>query len=87
LLRRRKATEGLVQQHLQDTLFVLRKNDLPAIEHKDLKEDEKTELQLKCINEDLKIYASVVDINTDENKAIKDKWSFGNEPDNDDLKV
>lgn len=75
------------EYHLQDTLFVLRKNDLPAIEHKDLKENEKTELQLKCINEDLKIYASVVDINTDENQALKDKWNLENEPDNEDLKV
>lgn len=75
------------EYHLQDTLFVLRKNDLPAIEHKDLREDEKTELQLNCINEDLKIYASVVDINTDENQALKDKWNLENEPENEDLKV
>ncbi len=75
------------EYHSQDTLFVLRKNDLPAIEHKDLKEDEKTELQLNCINEDLKIYASVVDINTDENQALKDKWNLENEPENEDLKV
>lgn len=75
------------EYHSQDTLFVLRKNDLPAIEHKDLKEDEKTELQLNCINEDLKIYASVVDINTDENQALKDKWNLENEPENEDFKV
>lgn len=75
------------EYHSQDTLFVLRKNDLPAIEHKDLKEDEKTELQLNCINEDLKIYASVVDINTDENQVLKDKWNLENEPENEDLKV
>jgi hypothetical protein len=49
--------------------------------------DEKTELQLNCINEDLKIYASVVDINTDENQALKDKWNLENEPENEDLKV
>lgn len=75
------------ESHSQDTLFILRKNDLPAIEHKDLKEDERTELQLTCINEELKLYASVIDINTDENKAIKNKWSLENEPDNEDLKV
>jgi hypothetical protein len=44
-------------------------------------------LQLNCINEDLKIYASVVDINTDENQALKDKWNLENEPENEDLKV
>lgn len=75
------------EYYSQDTLFVLRKNDLPAIEHKDLKEDEKTALKLKCINEDLKIYASVVDINTDENRVLKDKWNLENEPENEDLKV
>jgi hypothetical protein len=75
------------EYHSQDTLFVLRRKDLPAIEHKDLKEDEKTELQLKCINEELKLYASIIDINKDENKEIKDKWNLENEPDNQDLKV
>lgn len=75
------------EYHSKDTFFVLRKNDLPAIEHKDLNDEDKKELQLKCINEDLKIYASVIDINTDENKALKDKWNFKNEPDNEDIKV
>lgn len=75
------------EYHSQNTLFILRKNDLPAIEHKDLAEDEKSELQLKCINEELKIYASIIDINKEENKAIKDKWNIENEPDNQDLKV
>lgn len=71
----------------QDALFVLRIKDLPAIEHKDLKEVEKTELQLKCINEELKLYASIIDINKEENKVIKDKWNLENEHDNQDLKV
>jgi len=75
------------EYHSQDTLFVLRKNDLPAIEYKDLEKDEKAELQLKCLNEDLKLYASVIDINTEENKTLKDKWNLNNEPKNEDLKV
>ncbi len=75
------------EHHSQDTLFVLRKNDLPAIEHKEITEDKRTDLQLKCINDELKLYASVIDINTEENKTIKDKWNIKNEPDNDDLKV
>lgn len=76
------------EYHSQDILFVLRKNDLPAIEHKDLKEEEKKELQLiNCINDELKIYASIIDINRQENKAIKNKWNLENEPDNQDLKV
>jgi hypothetical protein len=75
------------EYHSQDTLFVLRKNDLPAIEHKVLKEEEKTAFKLECINEDLKIYASVVDINKDGNQVLKDKWNLENEPENEDLKV
>ena len=71
----------------QDLLFVLRKDDLPAIEHKDLLDDEKEKLKLVPINNELKIYASVIDINKEENKEIKDKWNLDNEPDNLDLKV
>ena len=75
------------EYHSQDTLFVLRKNDLPAIEHKDLEKDEKVELQLKCLNEDLKLYASVIDLNIEENKTLRVKWNLNNELDNEDLKV
>jgi hypothetical protein len=75
------------EYHSQDTLFVLRSKDLPAIEYNDLQEDEKTELQLKCINDELKLYASIIDINKEENLAIKNKWNIENEPDNQDLKV
>ena len=72
----------------KDTLFVLRKSDLPAIEHKDLNQEDKTELQLITpINAELKLYASVIDINTEDNAAIKNKWNLTNESDNDDLKV
>ncbi len=75
------------EYHFLDTLFVLRGKDLPAIEHKDLREDDLIDMQLKCINEKLKIYASVIDINKKENIAIKEKWNLKEEPDNQDLKV
>jgi len=42
---------------------------------------------LKCLNKDLKLYASVIDINTEDNKTLKDKWNLNNELDNEDLKV
>lgn len=71
----------------QGALFVLKKTDLPTIEHKDLKDDEIKNLQLKIVNKDLKIYTSVIDINTPENKEIKDKWNIEDEEDNLDLKV
>lgn len=75
------------EPQFQDVLFVLRKNDLPAIEHKEIKKEEKVELQLIPINNELKIYSSVIDINREENKEIKDKWNLENEPENLDLKV
>jgi hypothetical protein len=75
------------EYHSQDTLFVLRKDDLPAIENRDIKQEEKAELQLKCLNKQLRIYASVIDINLEENKTLKDKWNLNNELDNEDLKV
>ncbi len=72
---------------LQDVLFILKRNDLPALEHREIKEEEIQELQLVPINSDLNIYASVIDINKEENKSIKDKWNIENEPDNLDFKV
>jgi hypothetical protein len=72
---------------LRNVIFILRKEDLPAIEHKEIKEEEIQELKLVPINDDLKIYASVIDINTHENRSIKDKWNLENQSDNLDLKV
>ncbi|MCB2221579.1 MAG: hypothetical protein KQI35_14370 [Bacteroidetes bacterium] len=71
----------------RDVLFILRKNDLPAIEYRDIKEEEIQELKLVSINDHLKIYASVIDINTHDNRKIKDKWNLENQPDNLDFKV
>lgn len=75
------------EYRFQDVLFVLRKKDLPAIEHKELLKEEIEEFKLAPLNKELKIYASVIDINKPENKELKDKWNIDNEPDNLDLKV
>jgi hypothetical protein len=71
----------------QNTFYILNKYDLPAFEHKDIKEEEIEELQLVPINEGLKVYASIIDINTEANKEIKSRWSLKDEPENLDLKV
>jgi hypothetical protein len=52
-----------------------------------LQKSEIDELKLKKINDEFKIYTSIIDINTTENVFIKDKWELGNEKDNLDLKV
>ena len=75
------------EYRFQDVIFVLREKDLPAIEFLDTKEEDKNELQLVEINRDLKIYASVIDINKTGNQILKEKWKLENESDNLDLKV
>ena len=59
---------------IKDILYVLNKSDLPSIEHKDILAKEITDSQLKLINEELKIYASIIDINTSQNEKAKEKW-------------
>jgi hypothetical protein len=77
------ATDNLTR----GVLFVLKKSDFPWIEHKELQEDEIKRLQLKIVNENLKIYTSVIDLNIPENEKIKSLWNLENEKDNLDLKV
>lgn len=64
---------------VQDVFFVLDKSDLPSINFEDLDEKEKEELQLEPLNENLKLYASVIDINTKQNEALKEKIEAKNE--------
>jgi hypothetical protein len=73
--------------HVRDVIFLMKESDLPAIEHKGIKESEIAEFKLIPLNQDLKTYASVIDINTEENQEIKEKWNLDNTPDNADLKV
>ncbi|MGN6343272.1 MAG: hypothetical protein ACTHML_20000 [Ginsengibacter sp.] len=70
---------------MRDVIFILSKSDLPSIEHKDLKESEIKEYKLEALNEKIKTFASVIDINTPENNDIKGKWN--SEDDSLELKV
>lgn len=72
---------------VNDVLFVLKKSDLPGLEHKEIEEEEKLEYKLEQINEQYKIYASVIDINLHENSRIKEKWLTENSDDSLNLKV
>jgi hypothetical protein len=51
---------------VQNTIFVLRKIDLPFIIHEDLPEKEIMENELIQINDELKLYTSVVELKGDE---------------------
>lgn len=73
--------------YLQNKLYVMRKSDLPTIEHRNLKKDEIERLKLKKIEEDLNLYASVIDLNEKENVALRNEWNLGNDINSRDLKV
>ena len=75
------------EYHFQDKLYVLRRSDLPVIEHKELGKDEIEKQKLKKLNDRLNLYASVVDINEPEDRALQDEWNLNREPDSENLKV
>jgi hypothetical protein len=75
------------EYQFSNILFVLRKGDLPSIKHTAIKEEEIQKQQLIKVNDVLKIYASVIDINTESNKYVKDEWRVEVERDASDLHV
>lgn len=75
------------QPNTENALFVLNKTDLPFIEHKEILKEEIKKFKLKKINEKLKLYSSVIDLNIPENKELKDEWKLEEEDNNLDLKV
>ncbi len=72
---------------VRDLFFILRKSDLPSIGFKeiDLKIEENS--TLKLINDEIKLYTSVIDINKSDYISIKEKWSNEESKDTLDLKV
>lgn len=75
------------EYRIQDIIYVLNQSDLPSIEHRDILEQEKTDSQLKLINDKLKIYASIIDINNPDNEKIKEKWESKEFKDNSEVQV
>jgi hypothetical protein len=49
--------------NISNVLYILRKSDLPIINYKNINPIEKSDYKLEYINEDFKIYASVLDLN------------------------
>src|SRR5690606_13123678 len=58
-----------------NVLFVLPKTDLPRINHLELKAEEIDELHLEPIIPDRNVYASVIDLNLDENSELRQRWN------------
>ncbi|WP_459485217.1 hypothetical protein [Aquirufa nivalisilvae] len=76
-----------IEYDFNDVLFVLDKKHFPIIKHVDLQEKELEQLKLVQVNPELKIYASVIDINSVENEVIKANWNLDKEANNSNLKI
>jgi len=72
---------------LKNILFVLPKADLPILKHKELEDSEQQEHQLGILDDDRKIYGSLIDLTQDANAGHREKWRNSNIDFSTDLKV
>ncbi|WP_203295418.1 hypothetical protein [Luteirhabdus pelagi] len=72
---------------LKNVLFVLPKADLPILKHKELEDSEQKEHQLGILDDDRKIYGSLIDLTQDANANQREKWKNSNIDFATDLKV
>ena len=63
---------------LKNVLFVLPKADLPILKHKELEVSEQQEHQLGILDDDRKIYGSLIDLTQDANANQREKWKNSN---------
>lgn len=72
---------------LKNVLFILPKADLPILKHKELEDSEQQEHQLGILDDDRKIYGSLIDLTQDANANQREKWKNSNIDFATDLKV
>jgi hypothetical protein len=72
---------------LKNVLFILPKADLPILKHNELDVSEQKEHQLGILDDDRKIYSSLIDLTQDANAKQRDKWKNSNIDFATDLKV
>lgn len=60
---------------LQDCLFVLKKSDLPFIIHRELDAKVVAEEKFELIDNDLKLYAAILDLSLADNAFIKERYT------------
>lgn len=60
---------------LRNVLYLLPKVDLPIIRHKDLEIKEQKEHQLGILDDNKKVYASLIDLTVDDNSKHREKWN------------
>lgn len=56
-------------------LFVIPKSDLPILKYNTLNQGDVDTLELDLINEEKKLYASVIDLTQEANAAHRDQWN------------
>ncbi|WP_454059441.1 hypothetical protein [Elizabethkingia ursingii] len=59
---------------LNDVFFILDKKYLPKFESKDIPQEMKNKFNLNQINDSIKLYTGVIDINLPENNQLKDEY-------------
>lgn len=62
------------QYRMQDFIYILEKNNLPKIDFDNLSKEEINELKLIKLNDDYNIFGSVLDINSNENSDVREKY-------------
>ena len=72
---------------LKNVLFILPKADLPILKHKELEITEQKEHQLGILDDNRKIYGSLIDLTQDSNSRQREKWKNSNIDFATDLKV
>jgi hypothetical protein len=72
---------------LKNVLFILPKTDLPILKHKELEISEQQEHQLGILDDNRKIYGSLIDLTQDSNSRHREKWKNSNIDFATDLKV
>mgnify|MGYP000678115987 CR=1 FL=1 len=63
---------------LKNVLFILPKTDLPILKHKELEITEQQEHQLGILDDNRKIYGSLIDLTQDSNSRHREKWKNSN---------
>jgi hypothetical protein len=72
---------------LKNVLFVLPKTDLPILKHKELDTKEQKEHHLGILDDNRKIYGSLIDLTEEVNSKQREKWKNSNIDFATDLKV
>lgn len=66
---------NLPSRFFRDVLFVIPRSDLPVLKYNTLTQDDIDALHLTLVNEDKKLYASVIDLTQEANAIHREQWN------------